>query len=226
MKVAENIELVKQKVNVALEKAGRKGPVKIVAVSKTVSPENILQAYEYGQRVFGENRVQEWQKKSILLPKDIEWHLIGRLQTNKIKYLDSRVTLIHSLDRFRLLERLNSEGQKRGLIWKTLVQVNIAKDDAKAGLEVEEVGDFLLAARDFDFVKIEGLMTIGPFGAGQEEMRGYYRELRYLRDKLQSQGLCENLFHLSMGMSQDFEIAVEEGATLIRVGSVIFGERA
>jgi pyridoxal phosphate enzyme (YggS family) len=228
MNIRENIADIKQKIRIAAERSGRRAEaVRIVAVTKTVPVENIREAYQAGQKIFGENRVQEWQKKNILLPADCEWHLIGRLQTNKIKYLDANVALIHSLDRFSLLEKLNFEGEKRQIIWKTLLQVNVAKDEAKAGLEVEEVNDFLRTLRDYPYVRVLGLMTIGKFSVSPEETRGYFRRLREIRDQLISKGLRtkEELPHLSMGMSQDYELAVEEGATIVRIGSSIFGSR-
>jgi hypothetical protein len=228
MNINENLTDIRQKIRIAVERSGRRvETVKIVAVTKTIPVENIQEAYQVGQKVFGENRVQEWQKKNILLPADCEWHLIGRLQTNKIKYLDSNVALIHSLDRFSLLEKLNAEGEKRQIIWKTLIQVNVAKDDAKAGLEVEEVNDFLETVRDYPYVQVLGLMTIGKFNACPEDTRGYFRKLREIRDALIRKDIRnkEELPHLSMGMSQDYELAVEEGATIVRIGSSIFGSR-
>jgi len=228
MRIAENINEVKQNIQAALARAGRPNDtVKLLAVSKTVAEDRILQAYHAGQRVFGENRVQEWRSKSENLPDDCEWHIIGTLQTNKVKYLNHKIALIHSLDRFSLLEELNNQGQKKQLKWKTLLQVNVARDEAKAGLEVEEVRDFLISARDYTHVDILGLMTIGALAAGPEETRGYFRRLRELREALWREGICspEQFRELSMGMSQDYELAVEEGATIVRVGSVLFGER-
>lgn len=228
MSIKENILDVRQKIKAAAERSGRRAEaIKIVAVTKTVSEERILEAYQVGQKIFGENKVQEWQKKNLLLPSECEWHLIGRLQTNKIKYLDARVALIHSLDRFSLLEKLDMEGEKRRIIWKTLVQVNVSRDEAKAGLEIEEVRDFLETAGDYSHVHVLGLMTIGALDASEEDTRGYFRKLREIRDSLISKGVrsIEDLPHLSMGMSQDYELAVEEGATIVRIGSVIFGQR-
>lgn len=162
-----------------------------------------------------------------MLPQDCQWHIIGRLQTNKVKYLDDSIALIHSLDRFALLEKLNLEGEKRQIRWKTLVQVNVARDEAKAGLEIEELQDFMDSVHDFPYVTVHGLMTIGALNAGPEETRGYFRKLREIRDDLLTKGAGgpNGLPHLSMGMSQDYETAVEEGTTIVRVGSTIFGHR-
>lgn len=225
MDVETNIRDILQRIKVAAERTGRQDHnVQLIAVSKKVAVARMDKAYLAGQKAFGENRVQEWMEKHILLPNDCEWHLIGRLQTNKVKYLTEKVTLIHSLDRFSLLEKLNSEGEKKQIIWPTLIQVNVAQDQAKAGLEMEEVKDFFVATKDYPYVKVSGLMTIGALEAEQAETRGFFRQLREIRDNLLRQGVgrTEELRHLSMGMSQDYELAVEEGATIVRVGSKIF----
>ena len=226
MNIEANIKEVITNIKKAAEKSGRDAQsIQLVTVSKNVSTENIHTAYNTGLRAFGENRVQEWLQKYPLLPSECEWHIIGRLQTNKIKYLSDRVALIHSLDRFSLLEKLNSEGEKRGIIWRALVQVNIAQDEAKAGLAIEEVNDFIAAIKNYHYVKALGLMTIGALDAGKVETKGFFRKLKEIRDKLIRQGTAgdNELPHLSMGMSQDYELAVEEGATIVRVGSKIFG---
>ncbi len=224
MNVETNIKDILQRIKAAAERTGREeNNIQLVAVSKNVSISKIDEAYRGGQKAFGENRVQEWVQKHSLLPIDCEWHIIGRLQTNKIKYLTEKVTLIHSLDRFSLLEKLNSEGEKNKFIWPTLIQVNVAQDQAKAGLEMEEVKDFLEATKDHPYVSVSGLMTIGALEAEPEETRGFFRQLRELRDNLKRQGVGNQLKHLSMGMSQDYELAVEEGATIVRVGSKVFG---
>ncbi|KJR48223.1 hypothetical protein UF75_1373 [Desulfosporosinus sp. I2] len=200
--------------------------VRLLAVSKTQPVSSIEEAYRAGQRAFAENRVQEWLEKAPLLPNDCEWHLVGRLQTNKVKYLDQTISMIHSLDRFSLLEALNVQGEKRGITWPTLVQVNIAEDPTKAGLTPGEVPDFLDSIRDFPYVKVRGFMTIGALEASKAETQGFFRQLQALRDTLQSrkwEGV--ELRELSMGMSQDFELAIEEGATFVRIGRQIFGER-
>lgn len=228
MSTAAHLREVRTQINQALERAGRpNGPVQIVAVSKTVPHDRILPLYQEGHRIFGENKVKEWQKKHLELPVDCQWHFIGRLQTNKVKYLDSSIELIHSLDRIPLLEKLQEEGEKRRILWKTLVQVNVARDPAKAGLMPEEVKDFIHAAKEASFVQLQGLMTIGREDATPEENRGAFRELRELREQLIRQGLvtAEQFPHLSMGMSHDYLLAVEEGATLVRIGSLLFGQR-
>lgn len=228
MSIRENLTMIRQKISTAAAKSGRSPEgIKLVAVSKTVGEDKIMEAYHCGQNIFGENKVQEWQRKHLSLPSDCEWHLIGRLQTNKIKYLDESLALIHSLDRFSLLERLNEEGEKRQITWKTLLQVNVARDQAKAGLEVEEVRDFLETARDYPFVQVSGLMTIGALEAGPDDTKEFFRKLREIKEELITKGVRteEDFPHLSMGMSQDYELAVEEGATIVRIGSSVFGQR-
>jgi len=227
MSLIERLLHVQQNIEAAARKAGRDpGRIKLLAVSKTMPLEVLAEAYQAGQRDFAENRVQEWVQKAPGLPADVRWHLIGRLQTNKVKYLDSRLALIHSLDRLDLLQELERQGSKQDLTWHTLVQVNIARDPAKAGLLIEETEDFLEVIGDYPHVRVWGFMTIGALGASLRETRGFFRELRLLREQLQGKLLPGvSLRELSMGMSQDYEIAVEEGATMVRVGREIFGER-
>lgn len=227
MTVHDNLSLVKQQIAKAAQTVGKdSGSIRLVAVSKTMPPEAILSCYHAGQREFGENRVQEYVQKVDHLPRDCSWHIVGRLQTNKVKYLDDRVKLIHSLDRIALLQKLEEVGRSKGIVWPVLVQVNVAQDAAKAGLEVVEVEDFLREAVNFPFVKVQGFMTIGALGATLKETREFFRRLRELRDQMQTKGFPGvELKELSMGMSGDFEIAIEEGATIVRIGRQIFGER-
>jgi len=225
--IEQSLVEVRQRIDQAVARSNRDPrTIRLLAVSKTQPVSALEEAYRVGQRRFAENRVQEWLEKAPLLKNDCEWHLVGSLQTNKVKYLDQSVSMIHSLDRFSLLESLNAHGERCGIIWMTLVQVNIARDPAKAGLMAEEVPDFLKTIGDYSHVKVRGLMTIGALEASASETQGFFRQLRVLRDTLQDRkwsgvDLCE----LSMGMSGDFEMAIEEGATLIRIGRQIFGER-
>lgn len=227
MEIAHKLTEINQRIYRAAARAGRDPrEVKLLAVSKTIPATVLMEAYRAGQRDFAENRVQEWLNKAPELPADCHWHIIGRLQTNKVKYLDQRVSLIHSLDRFALLKQLEEHGARRDLVWPVLVQVNIARDNTKTGLMREEVADFLIEALNYPHVRVHGLMTIGSFEADIQETRGFFRDLRRLRDDLLKEFSKEIAFkELSMGMSQDFEIAVEEGATMVRVGREIFGER-
>lgn len=218
---------IRQRILSAAQLAGRNPEeIKLLAVSKTMDTKSIEEAYRAGQRAFAENRVQEWQEKSPVLPEDCEWHLIGRLQTNKVKYLNSRITLIHSLDRISLLETLEEQGEKRGITWPVLIQINTARDPDKTGLLREEVEDFLEVLAGCKYIRAQGLMTIGALEATPEETREFFRELRQIRDALLEKNIPQvTLKELSMGMSQDFEMAILEGATMVRVGRQIFGER-
>ncbi len=224
--IEQNLVKVRQRIVEAAARSNRDPrTVRLLAVSKNQPISALEEAYRSGQRRFAENRVQEWLEKGPSF-KDCEWHLVGSLQTNKVKYLDQSVSLIHSLDRLSLLKTLNKQGERRGIIWPTLVQVNIARDPAKAGFSPEEVSDFLDLLGDYPQVQVQGLMTIGALEAGETETRGFFQQLRVLRDTLQSnQRPGVDLRELSMGMSEDYEIAVEEGATLVRIGRQIFGER-
>ncbi|TGE40067.1 YggS family pyridoxal phosphate-dependent enzyme [Desulfosporosinus fructosivorans] len=225
--IEQRLVEVRQRIDRAVARSNRDpGSVRLLAVSKTQPVSALEEAYRVGQRSFAENRVQEWLEKAPSLENDCEWHLVGSLQTNKVKYLDQSVSMIHSLDRSSLLKTLNAQGERCGIIWTTLVQVNIARDPAKAGFMPEEVPDFLKLIGDYPHVRVQGLMTIGALEASAAETKGFFRQLRVLRDTLQTAKMSGvDLRELSMGMSGDFEMAIEEGATLVRVGRLIFGER-
>ena len=225
--IEQSLFEVRQRIDQAVARSNRDPrTIRLLAVSKTQPVSAVEEAYRVGQRRFAENRVQEWLEKAPALQNDCEWHLVGSLQTNKVKYLDQSISMIHSLDRFSLLKTLNAHGERCDIIWTTLVQVNIARDPAKAGLKPEEVPDFLNSIGDYPHVQVQGFMTIGARGASVADTREFFRQLRVLRDTLQSRkwpGV--DLRELSMGMSGDFELAIEEGATFVRVGRLIFGER-
>lgn len=227
MSIEDNLKQINQRIGKAAESAGRQPQdIKLLAVSKTMKSDVVKEAHRAGQRFFAENRVQEWLEKAPALPKDCEWHLIGRLQTNKVKYLDDSIALIHSLDRLSLLKTLEEQGAKRDITWPVLVEVNTARDPDKAGLMREEVEDFLNSIADCPHVQAFGLMTIGALEATPEETQGFFRELRQIRDTLQKKEIPQVMLkELSMGMSRDFELAIAEGATMVRVGRQIFGER-
>lgn len=225
--IEQSLVEIRQRIVQAVDRSNRDPrTVRLLAVSKTQPVSALEEAYRVGQRRFAENRVQEWLEKASSLKHDCEWHLVGSLQTNKVKYLNQSLAMIHSLDRYSLLKILNAQGERCGIIWTTLVQVNIARDPAKAGLMPEEVPDFLDSIGDYPHVRVQGLMTIGALEASAAETKGFFRQLRVLRDTLQSRKSSGvNLRELSMGMSGDFEMAIEEGATLVRVGRKIFGKR-
>ncbi len=231
--LGEDIVLNYQEVLQNIEKARERGAhsaeqVQLVAVSKTVAPENIKYAVEAGATILGENKVQEIQAKYDALP-GVKWHLIGHLQTNKVKYIVDKVEMIHSLDRLDLAKEIEKRFGAADRVIPCLVQVNIAEEESKWGMKENEVLDFCKAMADFSHIKIEGLMTVGPF-VGPEEIRPVFARLRELRDEVAEQiaglGLPNvEMKELSMGMSNDYTVAVEEGATMVRVGSSLFGAR-
>lgn len=203
--------------------------VKLVAVSKTKPVADILVAYNAGQKIFGENRVQELLKKKDLLPSDIEWHLIGHLQTNKVKLIVPFVSMIQSVDSFRLLKTINDEARKTGRTVNCLLQLHIAKEETKFGFSIQEVTEMLRdsSVRTLDSIKICGVMGMATFTDDKDMVRA---EFRYLADcfrKLKTDYFPGNpdFKEISMGMSGDFAIAISEGSTMVRIGSLIFGER-
>lgn len=205
------------------------GNVRLIAVSKTHPMDEIMEAYNEGHRVFGENRVQELLPKYDALPKDIEWHLIGHLQTNKVKYIVPFVSLIHSIDSFKLLKEVNKEAAKSKRVVDCLLQVYIASEETKFGLSDEELFDLIsnTEVQSFQNCRIVGLMGMATFTENQVQIRNEFQHLFGLFKKVESSFpfLMPNFKELSMGMSNDYEIAIEEGSTLIRVGSAIFGDR-
>jgi pyridoxal phosphate enzyme (YggS family) len=202
---------------------------KLVVVSKTHSIEKVMEAYHAGQRLFGENKVQELTEKYDALPKDIEWHMIGHLQTNKVKYIAPFVSLIHSVDSLKLLTEINKQGQKYSRVIPCLLQIHIAAEETKFGLTAAELFD-LLKSEKLDAltnIRIVGLMGMATYTDDKQKIRDEFRLLRQTFETLKTQALPANveMKELSMGMTNDYQIAVEEGSTLIRVGSAIFGER-
>lgn len=203
--------------------------VTLVAVSKTHPSEKVMEAYNAGQRIFGENKVQELVGKYETMPKDIEWHLIGHLQTNKVKYITPFVSLIHSVDSLKLLQAIDKEAQKVNRVIDCLLQVHIAEEETKFGFSFDEVYEVLNSAdyRQLHNVNVVGLMGMATFTDNTNQVRKEFRSLKGLFDKLKEQYFSENdnFKVLSMGMSGDYKIAVEEGSTMVRVGSSIFGAR-
>jgi pyridoxal phosphate enzyme (YggS family) len=221
------INNVKQKISDAALKSGRKPEdVLLLGVTKTVDVETMQKALDLGVSHFGENRVQEYLKKSDIIKRECHWHIIGRLQTNKVKYLDQRITLIHSLDRIELAEALQKRGQKINHTFPVLVQANVSGEDTKAGIYADDLRNFILKLSKMGNIKIKGLMTIAPYTEDPEEVRYVFKEIKKLAVDIERENI-ENVSmeHLSMGMSGDYEIAVEEGSTIVRIGSALFGER-
>ena len=191
----------------------------LVAVSKTKSVEEIMELYDLGHRDFGENYVQELLDKYNSLPKDIQWHFIGHLQTNKVKMIVPFVHLIQSVDSIKLLQEINKQAGKLNIISHCLLQVHIAEEESKFGFNEQEVQEAYNQSSNFPSVKLEGLMGMASFSDNREKVRAEFRRLKAIYDTMAGVSL------LSMGMSSDFEIALEEGSNLVRIGTLIFGER-
>lgn len=225
--IRNNLKNIEGNICNACERAGRKREeVTLIAVSKTKPIELLQEVYHYGIRDFGENKVQELNMKQEILEKDIQWHMIGHLQKNKVKYLAQYVKCIHSVDSLSLAETINKEGKKAGRMIDILVEVNVAKEETKFGVYIEEVEDLIRKIAVLENIKVAGLMTIAPFVSNSEENRMVFRKLRELLVDINLKNIDNvTMSMLSMGMSNDYEVAVEEGATHIRVGTDIFGER-
>ena len=225
--VKENLAEVEKKVLAACERAGRNpDDVTLFAVSKTKPIEMIEEAIEYGKKEFGENKAQEMKQKYEALPKDIVWHFIGHLQTNKVKYVVGRASLIHSVDSLHLAEAIEKESAKKNVISDILIEVNVAGEESKFGLNTEETEELVRSISKLPHIRIKGLMTIAPFVDNPEDNRDIFRSLKELSVDIQSKNIDNVLMDiLSMGMTGDYEVAIEEGATHVRVGTGIFGER-
>lgn len=220
---------VKGRIEAACARAGREvGEVELVSVSKRKPLAMIREAAAAGARVFGENYAQELKQKADELGGEagVEWHFIGSIQRNKVKYLVGRAALLHAVDSIRVVDEIQKRASGKGLVQPVLVELSLAGEESKAGVAEEELGDLLAHFANTPAVRCVGLMTMPPWVDDQEEVRPYFRRLRELRDRWRDRGLVNvDLHHLSMGMTQDFEAAVEEGATLVRVGTAIFGAR-
>ncbi|MBQ7765696.1 MAG: YggS family pyridoxal phosphate-dependent enzyme [Lachnospiraceae bacterium] len=223
----ENYENVLEKVQCSCDKAGRdRKDVTLIAVSKTKPVEMLKEVYDCGCRDFGENKVQEIMDKYPQLPLDIRWHMIGHLQTNKVKYIVDKVYMIHSVDSIKLAKEISKEALKKNVVVKILLEVNVAQEETKFGLLTEEVLNFYKEVVDLPGLKVCGLMTIAPYVENPEENRQYFVDLKQLMVDIQSEKTDNiSVGELSMGMTGDYEVAIEEGATFVRVGTGIFGER-
>lgn len=220
----KNLLLVNERLKRAASKRGISSEeITMVAVSKTVPVEVINEAWNLGITVFGENRVQDAVPKIKSLPEEISWHFIGHLQTNKVKQVLPLFKLIHSLDSIKLARAIQKEGENSGVSVNVLLQVNIAMEESKYGFPPEEVKDALEEIASYKNLRVLGLMGIAPFLPDPEEVRPYFRQLNGIFKEISIPGV--EMKYLSMGMSNDFEIAVEEGANMVRLGSVLFGER-
>lgn len=225
--VAENYKAVEQKVCEACARSGRdRSEVTLIAVSKTKPVEMIREAFDAGADVFGENKVQELCDKYEVLPEELHWHLIGHLQRNKVKYVIGKAELIHSVDSMRLAEEISKESVKKGTITDILIEVNVAEEESKFGVTVEETENLIRQIAVLPGIHIQGLMTIAPYVTDPEENRPVFRILKKLAVDIKKKNIDNvNMNVLSMGMTGDYEVAIEEGATMVRVGTGIFGER-
>src|SRR5213080_3555409 len=225
MVVAENLERVRDQIVAAAAKAGRAGnEIELVAITKTHPAEKVREAIEAGQTLFGESRVQEGRAKIPELPSSLRWHFVGHLQKNKIRHALPLFELFHGVDSLALAQEMNRIAADEGMHPRVLLEVNVAGEGSKFGFSPDKLRDQMEALLALPRLSIEGLMTIPPLAEEAEASRKYFVRLRALRDRLQTDFRVD-LAQLSMGMTQDFPIAVEEGATLVRVGTAIFGER-
>ena len=225
--VAENLAQVRKNINESCNKINRDpNEVTLIAVSKTKPVEMLKEAYDAGARVFGENKVQEIVDKYDQMPSDVKWHMIGHLQRNKVKYIVDKAELIHSVDSLRLAETINQEAAKKDVVSNILIEVNVAEEESKFGVKVEEVLPLIEKIALFPNIQIKGLMTIAPYVKNPEENRPIFRRLRKLSVDINAKNIDNvNVSILSMGMTNDYTVAVEEGATMVRVGTGIFGAR-
>ena len=223
----ENLAEVQSRVEQACKRAGRDvAEVTLIAVSKTKPVTELQEIYNAGVRDFGENKVQEMCDKMEKMPKDINWHMIGHLQRNKVKYIVGNVALIHSVDSYRLAEEINIQAKKKGLVVPILVEVNIADETTKFGVSKEDAMELVRQIASLDALSIKGFMTIAPYVVDPEENRAYFRKIKELTVDIDNQNIDNvSMDILSMGMTGDFEVAIEEGATMVRVGTGIFGKR-
>lgn len=223
----ENLQQVEENIARACKNAGRdRKEVTLIAVSKTKPIEMLQEIYDEGIRVFGENKVQELTDKEEILPKDIQWHMIGHLQRNKVKYLMGKVALIHSVDSLRLAEEISAQSVKHQVETDILIEVNIAQEETKFGISKEETLALVTAASKLPNIHVKGLMTIAPYVEDPEDNREYFRGIHQLSVDIKQKNIDNvSMDILSMGMTGDYMVAIEEGATMVRVGTGIFGAR-
>jgi len=225
--IKENLKAVEANICAACERAGRdRSEVTLIAVSKTKPIEDLMEAYDAGIRVFGENKVQELVGKMDQMPKDIHWHMIGHLQKNKVKYIVGRVDLIHGVDNEELAEEINKRAEKAGVVQDILIEVNIASEDTKFGVAPDKVKDLYVNIQKLPYVNVRGLMCIAPNVDLPEKNRQHFVNLHKIYvDIMGLLGHNNRVDVMSMGMTGDYQVAIEEGATMVRVGTGIFGSR-
>jgi len=227
MSIEQNLSSVIERISDSVKKSKFNQVVELIAVTKTVESDKINKVISLGINNIGENKVQEIQRKYSEIKTNVKWHLIGTLQTNKVKYIADKVYMIHSLDRIELAKEIDKQAKKNNRTINCLVQVKISEEDTKHGTEIEDVTDLVKQiSKEYLNIKICGLMGMAPYFEDNEHARMYFKKLRSVFDEIKSMDISGvNMQHLSMGMSNDYEIAIEEGATFVRVGTAIFGER-
>lgn len=228
MSIAENLDNIKNNIDIIKKEKGLDYDITLIAVSKTVDEEKVLEAYEHGQHDFGENKVQELTKKESSLNnlEDINFHMIGYLQSNKVKYLVNTAKLIHSLDRKSLIKEMEKRGKSEDFIFNCLIQINLAKEESKSGIYLEDLEELLTSIEGSKYIRVKGLMMIAPFYEDAEEVRPLFRQMKELFDELKVRDFKNiEMKYLSMGMSHDYKVAVEEGSNMVRIGTDIFGKR-
>ena len=223
----DNLQIVEERIQAACIRAGRKREdVTLIAVSKTKPVEMLQEVYDEGIRNFGENKVQELCDKMDKMSEDIKWHMIGHLQRNKVKYIVGRVELIHSVDSYRLAEEINIQAKKKNIVVPILVEINIAHEQTKFGISESDAIQLVEDISGLENVRSMGLMTIAPYVENAEDNRLYFRQIKDLSVDINRKNIDNvSMKILSMGMTGDYEVAIEEGATMVRVGTGIFGER-
>jgi len=223
--IKNNLETINEKIKKAALKVNKNPQeIKLVAVTKTATIEQIKEAIIAGVKIIGENKVQEAKEKYQILTADIEWHLVGHLQTNKVKYAIEIFDCIHSVDSIKLAEEIDKRSLQFGKTTNVLVEVNISGEETKYGIKPEEVEPFLKEISEFSRIRVRGLMTIAPIAEDKEEVRPYFRKLRELSKEIKRKNIKNvKMDYLSMGMTEDFEAAIEEGANMVRIGRGIFG---
>lgn len=227
MSIKDNLEEIYRKIDVAAKKSGRTmEDITLCAVTKTVDKDRILEAIELGIKNIGENKVQELRDKLEYIPKDVNIHLIGQLQTNKVKYIINDVSLIHSLDRPSLLKELDKEAKKSDRLVNTLIQINLTDDTNRGGVQIKDLPEFVKMVKNYKNVRVKGLMCVAHNTDDEKVIRDDFKKMKLEFDRLMLYNI-DNVSAeiLSMGMSSDYEIAIEEGATMVRVGTKIFGKR-
>ena len=223
--IKNNLEIINEKIKKAALKANRNPEeIKLVAVTKTATIEQIKEAINGGVKIIGENKVQEAKEKYQILTANIEWHLVGHLQTNKAKYALKIFDCIHSVDSIKLAKEIDKRSMQFGKKTNVLVEVNVSGEETKYGIKPEEVESFLKEMSEFSGIRTRGLMTIAPIVEDKEEVRSYFRKLREISKEIKSKNIKNvKMEYLSMGMTEDFEVAIEEGANMVRIGRGIFG---